>query len=197
MQKCAVFRAFRLIVAAVSLMASTAQAQMGPTIPSETPGTPFDPLTSQPSAGSLLGQTTLSPGALELMDLERQFAAAVAKGGGKAFSAWFADDAISLSNGRPALLGRGPIAASATWDPKTYQLTWTPAGAQMGPSNDMGFTWGHYEGRSRDTHGEPIVVSGRYITIWKKVAGGAWKVAMDASAQEPAAAGECCVLPKP
>jgi len=66
----------------------------------------------------------------------------------------------------------------------------------MGPSNDMGFTWGHYEGRSTDSNGQPVVTSGRYITVWKKL-NGAWKVAMDASADEPPAAGDCCALPKP
>jgi ketosteroid isomerase-like protein len=131
------------------------------------------------------------------MNLERRFAADVATGGGRAFASWFAGDAVSLSNGKPAILGRGAIAAAADWDPKTYQLTWTPTGAQMGPSNDMGFTWGHYEGRSRDAHGEPILVTGRYMTVWRKLPDGTWKVALDASATEPPATGDCCALPKP
>ena len=29
----------------------------------------------------------------------------------------------------------------------------------MGPSNDMGFTWGHYESRAKDSNGQPIVSS--------------------------------------
>jgi ketosteroid isomerase-like protein len=173
-------------------------AQVGPAIPNAPPTRTLDPLAANPSsAGSLLTQPTLTPGALILLDLERRFASDVAAGGGKAFAAWFADDAVSLSNGRAALLGRGAVAASANWDPKVYQLTWTPTAAQMGPSNDMGFTWGHYEGRSRDAHGEPVTVSGRYITIWKKLADGAWKVSLDASATEPPAVADCCALPKP
>ena len=55
----------------------------------------------------------------------------------------------------------------------------------MGPSNDMGFTWGHYEGRSKDKNGEPVVLTGRYFTVWKKLPDGKWKVALDASANEP------------
>jgi len=121
----------------------------------------------------------------------------VAAGGGKAFAFWFADDAVSLSNGRPAVLGRGAIAAQADWDPKVYQLSWTPTAAQMGPSNDMGFTWGHYEGHSKDRNGEPVTITGRYITVWRKLPNGTWKVALDASATEPPAVGDCCALPKP
>ena len=149
------------------------------------------------SQATPLTQPTLSPGVLLLMELEGRFAQSVAWGGGKTFATWFADDAVTLNNGRPAVLGRAAIAAQANWDPKTYQLTWIPQGAQMGPSNDMGFTWGHYEGRTTDKNGEPVVTSGRYFTVWKKLPDGTWKVAMDASANEPPAAAECCTLPKP
>jgi ketosteroid isomerase-like protein len=169
-------------------------AQAGPS--SAAPG--FDAI-AKPSTGiaSPLVQPTLSPGVLMLLELEGKFEKSVAAGGGKAFATWFADDAVTLNNGRPAVMGRAAIAAQAQWDPKAYQLTWTPQGAQMGPSNDMGFTWGHYEGHSKDKNGQPVVISGRYFTVWKKVADGSWKVAMDASADEPPGAGECCTLPKP
>jgi ketosteroid isomerase-like protein len=161
-------------------------------------GAVLDPLGQQhPTPVSPLSQPTLSPGVLLLMELEGRFAKDVAASGGKAFASWFADDAVTLNNGRPAVLGRAAIAAQANWNPKNYQLTWTPQGAQMGPSNDMGFTWGHYEGRSKDKNGQPVVVTGRYFTVWKKLPDGSWKVALDASADEPPSSGECCVLPKP
>jgi len=169
-------------------------AQTGPG--SATSG--FDPVAIPPaSIASPLVEPTLSPGVLMLLELDGKFEKSVAAGGGKAFASWFADDAVTLNNGRPAVMGRAAIAAQAKWDPKTYQLTWTPQGAQMGPSNDMGFTWGHYEGHSKDKNGQPVVISGRYFTVWKKVADGSWKVAMDASADGPPGAGECCTLPKP
>ncbi|MEO8736043.1 MAG: nuclear transport factor 2 family protein [Edaphobacter sp.] len=183
-----------LFLSAILAVPLAAQTGLGPS--SNTPS--FDAL-AKPSASiaNPLIEPTLTPGVLLLMELEGRFAKSVAAGGGKAFATWFADDAVTLNNGRPAVLGRTAIAAQAQWDPKTYQLTWVPQGAQMGPSNDMGFTWGHYEGHSKDKNGQPVVISGRYFTIWKKIADGSWKVALDASADEPPAAGECCVLPKP
>lgn len=184
------FRAVRVWLP-LMLAASALQAQVTPaplTLGGQGQGTVVvSPLT----------QPMLSPGVILLMELEGRFAQAVAAGGGKAFADWFADDAVTLNNGQPATMGRAAIAAQAQWDPKEYQLTWTPQGAQMGPSNDMGFTWGHYEGRSKDKNGQPVVISGRYMTVWKKMADGSWKVAMDASANEPPQAGECCVVPKP
>lgn len=171
-------------------------AQNGPALNSASPG--FDPLGKSSSAvASPLTQPTLSPGVILLMELEGRFQKAVEAGGGKAFASWFAEDAVTLSNGKPAVFGHAAIAAQAQWDPKTYQLTWTPQGAQMGPSNDMGYTWGHYEGHSKDKSGQPIVNSGRYFTVWKKLPDGTWKVSLDASADEPPPAGECCSLPKP
>ena len=157
----------------------------------------LDPFSHPQVQVSPLSQPTLSPGALLLLELEGKFSQAVATGGGKAFASWFADDGMTLSNGMAPVLGRSAVVANANWDPKVYQLSWVPQGAQMGPSNDMGFTWGHYEGRSKDKNGQPVITSGRYFTIWKKLPDGSWKVAMDASANEPPAAGECCTLPKP
>lgn len=171
-------------------------AQTSPSSATSAPG--FDILgQSSQAIANPLSEPILSPGVLHLLELEGQFQKAVAAGGGKAFSSWFADDAVVLNNGKPAVLGHTAIAAQAQWDPKVYQLTWTAQGAQMGPSNDMGFTWGHYEGHSKDKNGQPVVTSGRYLTVWKKLADGKWKVAMDASADEPPAAAECCTLPKP
>lgn len=157
----------------------------------------YDPLGKSAYQISPLTQPTITPGMLTLLELETKFAEAVAKGGGKAFSSWFAEDGVSLANKQQPVMGRAAIAAQAQWDPKDYQLTWTASGAQMGPSNDMGFTWGHYDGTSKDQHGETVKTSGRYFTVWKKQASGEWKVAMDASAEEPADSGSCCTLPKP
>lgn len=183
-----------LLLCAVAALPAAAQSSAGiTTVP---PG--IDALAQKSDQTSNpLAQPTLSPSVLLLLELEGRFSQSVAAGGGKAFGTWFADDAVTLNNGKPAVLGRTAIAAQAQWDPKTYQLTWVPQGAQMGPSNDMGFTWGHYEGRSKDKNGEPVVISGRYFTVWKKLSDGTWKVALDASSNEPPAAAECCVLPKP
>ena len=138
---------------------------------------------------------TAKPGKVLLFDLEARFAKDVADRGGAAFSEWFADDGVALGNGEAPVVGRVAIAKSANWSPKVYQLTWTPTDAVMGPSGDMGYTWGHFEGHSKDANGNPVTTSGRYITIWRKQPDGIWKVVLDAGANEPAAAGDCCKLP--
>jgi len=149
----------------------------------------------QTAAPNPLTDPTTKPGKVLLFDLEARFAKDVLERGGAAFADWFAEDGVALGNGQQPVVGRVAIVKSATWLPKDYQLTWTPTDAQMGPSGDIGYTWGHFEGRSKDAGGNPIKQTGRYITIWRKQADGRWKVALDAGANEPAEAGDCCKLP--
>jgi ketosteroid isomerase-like protein len=144
-----------------------------------------------------LAQPTLSPGVLELLQLDQKFSKDVETRGGIAFHDWMALDGVTLNNGKAAVLGFSAVTAQANWSPKEYQLSWTTEGAQMSSANDMGFTWGRYVGHSKDKKGEPIETSGRYITVWKKIENGKWKVAMDASANDAPLAGSCCILPKP
>jgi ketosteroid isomerase-like protein len=152
-----------------------------PTAPSTTPNPLADP--------------TVKPGKMLLFDLEAQFAKDVAARGGAAFADWFAEDGVALGNGAAPQIGKVTIAKSANWSPQAYQLTWTPTDAMMGPSGDMGYTWGHFEGHSKDANGNPVTTTGRYMTIWRKEQDGKWKVVLDAGANEPANAGDCCKLP--
>ena len=59
----------------------------------------------------------------------------------------------------------------------------------------MGYTWGHFEGHSKDANGTAVTTSGRYMTIWRKQPDGSWKVVLDAGSNEPANSGDCCKLP--
>ena len=167
-------------LAAAGSSASRAQL-LEPGTPSQTP----NPLTD----------STVKPGKMQLYDLEARFAKDVAERGGAAFASWFADDGVALGNGSAPLIGKVAIVKSANWSPKDYQLTWTPTDAMMGPSGDMGYTWGHFEGHSKDANGNPVVTSGRYMTVWRREPDGSWKVVLDAGANDAPAAGDCCKLP--
>jgi ketosteroid isomerase-like protein len=147
------------------------------------------------TAPSPLADPTMNPGKALLYDLEARFAKDVLEKGGAGFAEWFAEDGVALGNGAAPLVGRVAIAKSANWSPKSYQLTWAPTDAVMGPSGDMGYTWGHFEGHSKDASGNPVTKTGRYMTVWRKGADGQWKVVLDAGADEPAGAGDCCKLP--
>jgi ketosteroid isomerase-like protein len=162
------------------------------------PGTAFGQLSFPTSEASTapnpLSDPTVKPGKILLFDLEARFAKDVLERGGAGFAAWFAEDGVALGNGATPLVGKIAIAKSANWSPQAYQLTWTPTDALMGPSGDMGYTWGHFEGHSKDANGNPVTTSGRYMTIWRKQPDGNWKVVLDVGSNEPAASGDCCKL---
>lgn len=149
---------------------------------------------AQPAPNPLT-DSTINPGKMLLFDLEARFQKDVAARGGPGFAEWFAPDGVLLGNGAAPAVGKVAIEKFATWSPKDYQLTWTPNDATMGPSGDIGYTWSHYEGRSKDANGNQVVISGRFITIWRKEPDGSWKVVLDAGANEPPEAGDCCRLP--
>ena len=153
------------------------------------------PEANAPAVSNPLTDPTANPGKALLFDLEARLAKDVLERGGAGFAAWFAEDGVLLGNGVAPVVGRVAIAKSANWEATAYQLTWTPTDAVMGPSGEIGYTWSHYEGHSKDANGNPVTVSGRFITIWRKQADGQWKVALDAGADEPAVAGDCCRLP--
>jgi ketosteroid isomerase-like protein len=143
-----------------------------------------------------LTDSTVNPGKMLLFNLEARLQKDVTEHGGAGFAEWFAPDGVLLGNGAAPVVGKVAIAKSATWLPKDYQLTWTPTDAVMGPSGDMGYTWSHYEGRSKDAQGNPVVTTGRFITIWRREPDGSWMVVLDAGANEPPEAGDCCKLPE-
>ena len=149
---------------------------------------------SKASSPNPLIDTTVKPGKMILYDLEARFAKDVLEKGGAGFASWFADDGVALGNGAAPLIGKVAIAKSANWLAKDYQLTWTPTDALMGPSGDMGYTWGHFEGKSKDAHGNPVLTGGRYMTVWRRQPDGSWKVVLDAGANDAPNAGDCCKL---
>ena len=157
----------------------------------------LEPPSTPSTSPNPLSDPTMNPGKAVLYDLEAKFAKDVLEKGGAGFAEWFAEDGVALGNGAAPLIGSVAIAKSANWSPKVYQLTWTPTAAVMGPSGDMGYTWGHFEGHSKDAQGNPVTTKGRYMTIWRRNTDGKWQVVLDAGANEPVGAGECCKLPGP
>ena len=146
------------------------------------------------SAPNPLTDPTMKPGKMLLFDLEARFAKDVLERGGAGFADWFAEDGVALGNGAAPLVGKVAIAKSANWSPQVYQLTWTPTDAVMGPSGDMGYTWGHFEGRSKDANGNPCDQRALHhrLAQSRPTAVGRW-----CWTREPmsTAAGDCCKMP--
>jgi ketosteroid isomerase-like protein len=122
-----------------------------------------------------------------LRQLEGEFMKAAAEKGAEGYMSYYAEDAVEVPNGEDAIQGKANIAKTMGFlDDKKNQLLWTPVGADMSVSGDLGYTWGTFEFRSQDKDGKPIVEHGKYTSIWKKQRDGSWKVVLDMGNASPA-----------
>jgi len=122
-----------------------------------------------------------------LRQLEADFMKAAAERGSEGYMSYYAEDAVEMPNGEDAIQGKANIAKTMGFlDDKKNQLVWTPVGADISASGDLGYTWGTYEFRSKDKDGKPTVEHGKYTSIWKKQGDGNWKVVLDMGNASPA-----------
>jgi ketosteroid isomerase-like protein len=122
-----------------------------------------------------------------LRQLEAEFMTAAAERGSQGYLSYYADDSVELPNGGPIIQGKVNIAKGMGFlDQKDNRLTWTPVGADISKSGDLGYTYGTFEFRSKDKDGKPVVDTGKYTSIWKKQKDGSWKVVLDMGNASPA-----------
>ncbi len=138
------------------------------------------------TAALLLAVLSAAPGfagtadASVLLDADRAFAEATAKGRLEGFSSFLAEDAATFRPDSPVIRGRKAVAER--WAPllnnPAMSIRWQPLDATISSSSDLGYTIGAYEiVRSGENAG--VVATGKYVTIWKKQADGSWKVIFD------------------
>jgi ketosteroid isomerase-like protein len=117
-----------------------------------------------------------------LIDTDVAFSQAEAKSGiAAAFRDFAAPDAMVFPQGGQPVRGRANIFESSRNE--TGRLTWTPRGADLSRSSDLGYTWGEYQFRAK---GSSEVRYGKYVTVWKKQSDGSWKFVVDVGNQSPA-----------
>jgi len=122
-----------------------------------------------------------------LRQLEGEFMKSAAEHGSQGYLLYYADDAVEVPNGAPLIQGKTNIAKTMGFlDDKNNSLTWTPVGADISASSDLGYTYCTYEFRALGKDGKPTVDHGKYTSIWKKQKDGSWKVVLDMGNASPA-----------
>lgn len=122
-----------------------------------------------------------------LMKVDADFSAlSVAKGTQAAFGAYLADDAKSFSPGQ-LMTGREAIVADLAPPPgrPPATLSWIPAGAEISSGADLGYTWGSYTLATTNAEGAKVERHGKYVTVWKRAPGQAWKISADIGNADP------------
>ena len=117
----------------------------------------------------------------ELLSADSAFSAmSVVRGAKTAFLAFAADEAITLgAPAGPINRGREAIGATFAEFPADAVLEWTPVGADVAGSGDLGCTVGEASIRPRHSYS-------KYLTVWKRQADGRWKFVADGGNARPA-----------
>jgi ketosteroid isomerase-like protein len=133
-----------------------------------------------------LSTSPAKPNAEMLKQLEGEFMKAAAEKGSQGYLSYYAADSVEVPNGGPLLVGKAKIAPGMSFlDDKNNRLQWTPVGADISSSGDLGYTYGTFEFHSKDKDGKPTVDYGKYTSIWKKQSDGSWKVVLDMGNSSP------------
>ncbi len=107
----------------------------------------------------------------------------VDKGLSAAFIFYADDSVVKVRNGNFPIIGKMEMTKAYKSRPDTGMiLKWKPTRADIGRSNDLGYTFGIWELyiKAKDT-----TLYGNYISIWKRQADGSWKYVLDAGSDTP------------
>jgi ketosteroid isomerase-like protein len=120
---------------------------------------------------------TAAKTALQTADAEWSTSVAT---GADAFVGFLAQDGVIMPPNEPAVSG----AAAHDWAAKMmampgFGVTWAANVTEVAASGDVGYTSGTYDLHASGPDGSAISDHGKYLTVWKKDASGAWKVAYD------------------
>jgi ketosteroid isomerase-like protein len=130
--------------------------------------------------GKLYSTSPGKPTPEMLKQLEADFMKAAAEKGSQGYMSYYADDSVEAPNGAPLIQGKAEIAKGMGFlDQKDNHLAWTPVGADISASGDLGYTYGYYEFQHTDKAGKRIAEHGKYTSIWKLQKDGSWKVVLD------------------
>lgn len=124
----------------------------------------------------------------ELKGADLEFCKAAAARGLDGWLAYLANDAVIFPAAGPIVTGLAAIKGSYAKSGFTPEgLTWTPVGADVAASGELGYTYGTWEWKGKGHDGKLVVERGKYATVWKKQADGSWKLVLDIGNEEPTA----------
>jgi len=97
----------------------------------------------------------------------------------------YADDAVFLSSGSPAVLGKDNIRnVIQRMLVAPMQLTIHVTSVDVARSGDLAMDRGTVESAVTDKKGKTTTQTSQYVLVWKKGADGMWEIAADTSANE-------------
>jgi ketosteroid isomerase-like protein len=116
-----------------------------------------------------------------LLQADRDFAAETARRGAEGWADFFTEDGVMFLQkgyveGREAIRKR----MQPVFEDSTFRLLWEPTAAVVGSGGDVGYTLGRWrQVLARAGQPDSTLATGNYVSIWRKVRGAGWRVAVD------------------
>jgi ketosteroid isomerase-like protein len=97
------------------------------------------------------------------------------------FVAFYADDASVLIANAPLFTGKAAIkdGLKPIMDDPNFTLSSTVNKVEVSKSGDLAYTQGTYKMTFSDMRGNKFDDEGKYLTVWRKLADGSWKMVQD------------------
>lgn len=117
--------------------------------------------------------------AREIFEADRAFARMSAeRGPAAAFAQFTTAVSVQLPASGPPVVGNQAIADFMAGPPNST-LTWRPERSEASIAGDVGWSWGDFEARTPTPNGNVSITTGRYLSVWRRHANGAWRVVLD------------------
>jgi uncharacterized protein (TIGR02246 family) len=98
---------------------------------------------------------------------------------------YYADDAVFLSSGAPAAVGKDNIRKNIQGLlAAPVQMTVNVASVTVARSGDLAMDQGTVQATVTDKKGKTSASTSQYVLVWKKMPDGSWKIAADTSANQ-------------
>lgn len=116
-----------------------------------------------------------------LMNLSRDWSMKVASAPLEEWIDVWAEDAVMMPPGLPAVRGRAAIRqyVEAAGKLPGFQISWEPESAYVSQSGDLAYMIERNVTIVNDAQGNPVTTHGKVVTVWRRRADGSWQNVVD------------------
>lgn len=117
----------------------------------------------------------------KLMEVDMEFCETTAKLGASGWARFFGPEGLMLTKTGSNIQGSDSIykAMKPFFEVKGNSLMWSPEGGGISEVGDLGYTYGKYIRQMKDQEGKVLKETGRYLTIWRRLEDGRYKIELD------------------
>lgn len=117
----------------------------------------------------------------KIMDLSREWSRSASTDSIEQTLSYWAEDAMILSPGQPAIKGKAAIRDMVEGMSKIpgFRISWEPLSVFVSESGDLAYLVEQNQITINDSTGKAVTEYNKGVTIWKKQADGSWKNVVD------------------